>query len=341
MAGQYGYFALRAEEKVPAAIARFGEEVTRLLGVLDRRLNDHPWLAGEHYSIADIASYSWTKAVLGALAKAEPIANRAFPPSRRGCWPWTRARPSSGAWPCHRFRKTRPPGKIGLALAFSAFLRRYSSLEGADHDPDPLLPRPARHRRQGLRLPVRARLQHPRRPAVRRPGDRSVLHARGVRRRRWRQPHDAPCAEFGDPGRALQDEVDPARPRRALSRVCCWLASSTIAWPICSIAGASASCRWTSSASSPTTRPRPTSSTDRRPALPPHAGDQGDQAEQEADLGSDPGHADRSRRARALHADPVGRPVGQAAPAAASISTTRSCRASRAPSPITRPMRAA
>ena len=72
MAGQYNYFALRAEQKIPAAIDRFGEEVTRLLGVLDRRLNDHPWIAGEHYSIADIASYSWTKAVLGALTKAEP-----------------------------------------------------------------------------------------------------------------------------------------------------------------------------------------------------------------------------------------------------------------------------
>jgi GST-like protein len=72
MAGQYNYFALRAEEKLPLAINRFSEEVTRLLGVMDRRLNDHPWLAGEHYSIADIASYSWTKAVLGAMAKAEP-----------------------------------------------------------------------------------------------------------------------------------------------------------------------------------------------------------------------------------------------------------------------------
>jgi len=72
MAGQYNYFAVRAEQKVPAAIDRFGEEVTRLLGVMDRRLNDHPWLAGEHFSIADIASYAWTKAILAALAKAEP-----------------------------------------------------------------------------------------------------------------------------------------------------------------------------------------------------------------------------------------------------------------------------
>ncbi|MBO9546129.1 glutathione S-transferase N-terminal domain-containing protein [Caulobacter sp.] len=72
MAGQYNYFAVRAEEKLPLAVGRFGDEVTRLLGVMDRRLNDHPWLAGEHVSIADIASYAWTKAILAALAKAEP-----------------------------------------------------------------------------------------------------------------------------------------------------------------------------------------------------------------------------------------------------------------------------
>jgi GSH-dependent disulfide-bond oxidoreductase len=72
MAGQYGYFAMRAEEKIPVAIQRFGGEVARLLGVLDRRLNDHPWIAGEHYSIADIAAFSWTKAVLAAMGKAEP-----------------------------------------------------------------------------------------------------------------------------------------------------------------------------------------------------------------------------------------------------------------------------
>lgn len=72
MAGQYGYFAVRAEEKVPPAIDRFREETQRLLGVLDRRLNDHPWVAGEHYSIADIASYSWAKAVIETMARADP-----------------------------------------------------------------------------------------------------------------------------------------------------------------------------------------------------------------------------------------------------------------------------
>jgi GST-like protein len=38
MLGQLGYFAVRADEKVPQAIARFKEEGERLLGVLDKQL---------------------------------------------------------------------------------------------------------------------------------------------------------------------------------------------------------------------------------------------------------------------------------------------------------------
>lgn len=72
MVGQFNYFAVRAEEKVPPAIERFRDEVLRLLGVMDRRLSNRPFLAGQNYSIADIAAYSWTKAALEALAKVEP-----------------------------------------------------------------------------------------------------------------------------------------------------------------------------------------------------------------------------------------------------------------------------
>ena len=57
-------------------------------------------------------------------------------------------------------------------------------------------------------------------------------------------------------------------------------------------------------------------------------------------LGDHPRFQDRSRGARALHAGAVGRSRREARRAAASTSTTRSCPASRAPSPITRPMRA-
>jgi GST-like protein len=62
MLGQLGYFGLRAEEKTPHAIGRFTEEASRLIGVLDKRLGEARYLAGDEYSIADIATYPWAKA---------------------------------------------------------------------------------------------------------------------------------------------------------------------------------------------------------------------------------------------------------------------------------------
>jgi GST-like protein len=72
MLGQLGYFARRAEEKTPAAIARFTEEGERLLGVMERRLTESAYLGGEDYSIADIAAYPWTLAATTFLQ--EPLA---------------------------------------------------------------------------------------------------------------------------------------------------------------------------------------------------------------------------------------------------------------------------
>ena len=72
MAGQLGYFALRAPEASELAIDRFGDEVRRLLGVMEGRLGKVPYLAGEAYSIADIASYAWTRAALETLEKIQP-----------------------------------------------------------------------------------------------------------------------------------------------------------------------------------------------------------------------------------------------------------------------------
>jgi GSH-dependent disulfide-bond oxidoreductase len=74
MLGQWNYFARRAPEPVPAAIARFTAEVARLFGVLERRLAQHgPYLAGD-YSIADISTYTWTGAVLHAFQTHSPDA---------------------------------------------------------------------------------------------------------------------------------------------------------------------------------------------------------------------------------------------------------------------------
>jgi len=58
MAGQNHHFALYAAEKLPYAIDRYVRETGRLYRVLDRRLADRPFLAGD-YSIADIACYPW------------------------------------------------------------------------------------------------------------------------------------------------------------------------------------------------------------------------------------------------------------------------------------------
>jgi GST-like protein len=58
MAGQAGYFRVYAPQVVPFAIERYTQEVTRLYGVLNKRLADREFIAGE-LSIADIACYPW------------------------------------------------------------------------------------------------------------------------------------------------------------------------------------------------------------------------------------------------------------------------------------------
>lgn len=63
-AGQAGYFRVYAAEPVPFAIERYTREVTRLFGVLDRRLEGRDYIAGA-FSIADIACYPWTVSYAG------------------------------------------------------------------------------------------------------------------------------------------------------------------------------------------------------------------------------------------------------------------------------------
>ena len=58
MAGQNHHFAQYAPEPIPYAIDRYVKETARLYRVMDTRLADRPYLAGD-YSIADIASYPW------------------------------------------------------------------------------------------------------------------------------------------------------------------------------------------------------------------------------------------------------------------------------------------
>jgi GSH-dependent disulfide-bond oxidoreductase len=60
MLGQLGWFLKFAPEKVPLAIERYSKEVDRLLRVLDKRLADQRYLAGD-FSIADIMNMTWPR----------------------------------------------------------------------------------------------------------------------------------------------------------------------------------------------------------------------------------------------------------------------------------------
>ena len=60
MAGQLSHFVNYAPEPIDYALDRYGNEYNRLLGVMDRRLGDREFLAGD-YSIADMASWPWVR----------------------------------------------------------------------------------------------------------------------------------------------------------------------------------------------------------------------------------------------------------------------------------------
>jgi GST-like protein len=57
--GQVHHFKRSAKEQVPYALERFGNECRRIYGVLNGRLADHPFLAADEYTIADIATFPW------------------------------------------------------------------------------------------------------------------------------------------------------------------------------------------------------------------------------------------------------------------------------------------
>lgn len=59
MLGQAHHFLRFAPEDVPYAKTRYSNETRRLYGVLDKRLGEAPYLAGESYSVADIATFPW------------------------------------------------------------------------------------------------------------------------------------------------------------------------------------------------------------------------------------------------------------------------------------------
>lgn len=59
--GQVHHYRIYAPEKIPYAIERCTAEATRLYGVLDAQLGRHAYVAGDDYTIADIAIVTWAK----------------------------------------------------------------------------------------------------------------------------------------------------------------------------------------------------------------------------------------------------------------------------------------
>ena len=74
MTGQYGHFTVYAPERIAYAIERYTKESERLLGVLDQRLAGRAFLAGDAYTIADMAAYPWINPYTKQPLDLEPFA---------------------------------------------------------------------------------------------------------------------------------------------------------------------------------------------------------------------------------------------------------------------------
>ncbi|MFA7664845.1 MAG: glutathione-dependent disulfide-bond oxidoreductase [Burkholderiaceae bacterium] len=59
LGGGFGHFYTYAPTRIEYAIDRFAMEAKRQLDVLDKRLAEHPYIAGDQYTIADIAIWPW------------------------------------------------------------------------------------------------------------------------------------------------------------------------------------------------------------------------------------------------------------------------------------------
>ena len=73
LGGGFGHFFAYAPEKIEYAINRYAMEAKRQLDVLDRRLADVPFIAGDEYTIADMAIWPW----YGSMVLGKSYANSA------------------------------------------------------------------------------------------------------------------------------------------------------------------------------------------------------------------------------------------------------------------------
>ncbi|MFN9764904.1 MAG: glutathione S-transferase N-terminal domain-containing protein [Pseudomonadota bacterium] len=61
MLGQAHHFRIYAPEKIPYAIDRYTNEARRLYGVMNRQIARHRYIAGDEYTVADIAIFPWLR----------------------------------------------------------------------------------------------------------------------------------------------------------------------------------------------------------------------------------------------------------------------------------------
>jgi len=61
MLGQAHHFRIYAPEKIEYAVNRYTNEAKRIYGVIDKQLSQHHYLAGNEYTIADIATFPWIR----------------------------------------------------------------------------------------------------------------------------------------------------------------------------------------------------------------------------------------------------------------------------------------
>ncbi len=97
MFGQYGHFHKFAADKVennPYPAQRYRDESRRLLGVLEAQLEKGPWLTGEDYTIADIATWPWVRC-LKVFYDGEADLGLADFPRVLDWWARAEARPAS------------------------------------------------------------------------------------------------------------------------------------------------------------------------------------------------------------------------------------------------------
>jgi GSH-dependent disulfide-bond oxidoreductase len=75
MLGQAHHFRMYAPEQIQYAVDRYTKEANRLYGVLNRRLQESAYLAGEQYTIADMATFPWLRSYKNQGVELEEYPN--------------------------------------------------------------------------------------------------------------------------------------------------------------------------------------------------------------------------------------------------------------------------